>query len=191
MMFENIPLFSIDIHKVHVEEWSEHKDRILSYMTKGYGDESISFTDYFTYITKGKYPPYRDEFLEIMSKYVTKYQEYIEELGNGSLFGDNNGPYKFTQIAGPWCQKYNRGDYHPPHDHGSIGWSCVLYAKMNPEVHPSTHFFSPFGNHLGFKENRLLRVDEGDLVIFPASLTHMAPPHYSDEERIIISFNIQ
>ena len=27
-----------------------------------------------------------------MSKYVTKYQEYIEELGNGSLFGDNNGP---------------------------------------------------------------------------------------------------
>ena len=62
---------------------------------------------------------------------------------------------------------------------------------MNPEVHPSTHFFSPFGNHLGFKENRLLRVDEGDLVIFPASLTHMAPPHYSDEERIIISFNIQ
>ena len=33
-------------------------------------------------------------------------------------------------------------------------------------------------------------VEEGDLVIFPANLFHMAPPHYSDKYRTIISFNL-
>ena len=190
-MFEPISLFSIDIHKVYVEEWSEHKDRMLSYMTDGYSDKTISFSDYFTYIRQGQYPPYRNEFLELMSKYVEEYLEYIKKLGHIINTKDPNGTYNFSKIEGPWCQKYKSGDYHAPHDHGSIGWSCVLYAKMNPEVHPSTHFFSPFTNHLGVKENRMIRVDEGDLIIFPASLMHMAPPHFSEtEERIIISFNI-
>ena len=34
-------------------------------------------------------------------------------------------------------------------------------------------------------------VEEGDLVIFPSNLFHMAPPHYSDKYRTIISFNLQ
>ena len=183
MMFETIPLFSLDIHKIQIKEWSEHKEKILSYMTNGYNDQTISFTDYFTYISEGEYPPYREEFLEIMSKYILEFQEHFNNI--------SQEPYKFTRIAGPWCQKYNRYDYHPPHDHGSIGYSAVLYAKIEPEVHPSTQFFSPFPNHIGFRENRLIKVEEGDLVVFPANLMHMAPPHYSDEERIIISFNIQ
>ena len=33
-------------------------------------------------------------------------------------------------------------------------------------------------------------VVEGDLVIFPSNLYHMAPPHYSDKYRTIISFNL-
>ena len=190
-MFETIPIFSIDIHKVYVEEWSENKDLILSYMTNGYDDRTISFTDYFTYMSQGQHPPYRNKFLELMSKYVKEFLSHMELPVGYDKTKVSNSKFDFSQIEGPWCQKYKSGDYHAPHDHGSIGWSCVLYAKMNPEVHPSTHFFSPFTNHLGVKENRMVRVDEGDLIIFPASLMHMAPPHYSEtEERIIISFNI-
>ena len=33
-------------------------------------------------------------------------------------------------------------------------------------------------------------VVEGDLVIFPSNLFHMAPPHSSDKHRTIISFNL-
>ena len=33
-------------------------------------------------------------------------------------------------------------------------------------------------------------VEEGDLLIFPAHILHMAPPHYdTDELRVIFSFN--
>ena len=146
-MFETIPVFSIDIHKVYVEEWSENKDLILSYMTDGYDDRTISFTDYFTYMSQGQHPPYRNKFLQLMSKYLKEFLSYTE-----------SSVFDFSQIEGPWCQKYKSGDYHAPHDHGSIGWSCVLYAKMNPEVHHSTQFFSPFPNNLGVKENRLINL---------------------------------
>ena len=33
-------------------------------------------------------------------------------------------------------------------------------------------------------------VSEGDLIIFPSSLLHTAPPHKSDEDRIVFSFNL-
>ena len=101
-MFEPISLFSIDVHKVYVEEWSEHKDRMLSYMTDGYGDKTISFTDYFTYISQGQYPPYRNEFLELMGKYVEQYLQYMKELGHSVNTKDPNGTYNFSKIEGPW-----------------------------------------------------------------------------------------
>ena len=189
-MFEPISLFSIDVHKVYVEEWSEHKDRMLSYMTDGYGDKTISFTDYFTYISQGQYPPYRNEFLELMGKYVEQYLQYMKELGHSVNTKDPNGTYNFSKIEGPWCQKYKSGDYHPPHDHGSIGFSAVLYAKLDSDVHPSTQFFPPFPSENGTKVSKSFQVEEGDLIIFPAHVLHMAPPHYDDKMRVIFSFNL-
>ena len=35
-----------------------------------------------------------------------------------------------------------------------------------------------------------LQVEEGDLIIFPAHVLHMAPPHYDDKMRVIFSFNL-
>ena len=65
-----------------------------------------------------------------------------------------------------------------------------LYAKLNPKVHTGTKFFSPFPNEKGCKENIYADAEEGDLLIFPAHLLHMAPSLYdTDELRVIFSFN--
>ena len=49
----------------------------------------------------------------------------------------------------------------------------------------------PYMPHTGNRDMKAPDdVEEGDLVIFPANLFHMAPPHYSDKLRTIISFNL-
>ena len=175
-MLNTFPLFSINGYRVNIKDWSKkHRDRILDLVPDVQKQTNIGSRIHYTDYYNSTLPPYHSELMKVLTPYL---EDFLKENG-------------INHIATLWCQKYKSGDYHAPHDHGSIGWSCVLYAKMNPEVHHSTQFFSPFPNNLGVKENRLIRVDEGDLVIFPASLTHMAPPHYSEtEERIIISFNL-
>ena len=93
-------------------------------------------------------------------------------------------------MSGLWCQRYKSRDYHVPHDHGTVGYSCVFYARINPKVHKSTLFFSPFAAESGSRDTSSIAVEEGDLVIFPSGLLHMAPPHDSDQDRIIISLNL-
>ena len=184
-MMQSFSLFSINAHRIVIPNWSEeHRDRILELVPKNYEelnqsvddkrtDDKLEYTDYFRYSQED--PPYAEALFEVLRPLLDDF------------FKEN----EISRITALWCQRYKSGDYHAPHDHGSLGYSAVLYAKMEPEVHPSTQFFSPFPNHIGFRENRLIKVEEGDLVVFPANLMHMAPPHYSDEERIIISFNIQ
>jgi hypothetical protein len=99
--------------------------------------------------------------------------------------------YKFSEVSRVWTQKYSKGDYHPPHDHGPEGFACVFYAELDPDLHLPTEFMQPYMPHTGNRDMKSPDdVDEGDLVIFPANLFHMAPPHYSDKYRTIISFNL-
>ena len=185
-MFNTFSLFSIDAHVVNIEDWSEkHRDRLLSLVPdkdKRVGmsedDKSIlevSRIEYSDYLNNEK-PPYYDELIKVLTPYL---EEFFKK-------------HNITQprIASLWCQKYKAGDYHGPHDHGSIGYSAVLYAKLNTKFHSGTQFFSPFPNERGTKLSISLKVEEGDLVIFPAHLLHMAPSHHGDENRVIFSFNI-
>ena len=186
-MFNTFSLFSIDAHMAKIEDWSEkHRDRLLSLvpdkdkkqinLSKQHQSvletDKIEYTDYHN----NDKPPYYDELIEILKPYLEDFfkTQKITEPRLGTL----------------WCQKYKGGNYHGPHDHGSVGYSAVLYAKLNSKIHRGTEFFSPFPTEKGYKVSVSLRVEEGDLVIFPAHLVHMAPPHYDDEMRVIFSFNI-
>ena len=66
-----------------------------------------------------------------------------------------------------------------------------LFAKINPDVHESTSFISPFPHpNDGSVKSRNLQANEGDLIFFPAHLLHGSIPHKSDEDRIVFSFNL-
>ena len=174
-MIDVIPLFSINIFKLKIEDWSEkHRDRILDLVpdnaSVSNNSESLHYTDYHN----NKIPPYYDELMKVLEPYL---EDFYKE-------------YNLSGIATLWCQKYTAGNYHSPHDHGSIGFSAVLYAKLDEGVHPSTEFFPPFPDEKGAKKSTSFKVEEGDLIIFPAHLLHMAPPHYDDKMRVIFSFNM-
>tara|TARA_B100000965_G_C19306484_1_gene632530 strand:+ start:78 stop:635 length:558 start_codon:yes stop_codon:yes gene_type:complete len=183
-MMQSFSLFSINAHRIVIPNWSEeHRDRILELVPKNYEelnqsvddkrtDDKLEYTDYFRYSEED--PPYAEALFEVLRPLLDDF------------FKEN----EISRITALWCQRYKSGDYHAPHDHGSLGYSAVLYAKMNSEVHPGTQFFSPFPSEKGCKENIYTKAEEGDLLIFPAHITHMAPPHYdNDELRVIFSFN--
>ncbi len=175
MSIKSLPLFTVYIHKVNVTEWKEEGDRILStvpFDSKKSKDTHIDYTDYFSKSA----PPYAEEMLKILQPYLDEFLTIAQ--------------YKFTHVSGLWCQRYKSRDYHVPHDHGTVGYSCVFYARMNPNVHKSTLFFSPFASEAGSRDTSSIAVEEGDLVIFPSGLLHMAPPHDSNQDRIIISLNL-
>ena len=185
-MFNTFSLFSIDAHVVSLKDWSEkHRDRLLSLVPDkdkrvDMSEDDISILEvnrieYSDYLNNKK-PPYYDELIKILTPYL---EEFFKK-------------HNITQprIASLWCQKYKAGDYHGPHDHGSIGYSAVLYAKLNTKFHSGTQFFAPFPTEKGAKVSISLKVEEGDLVIYPAHLLHMAPSHHGDENRVIFSFNI-
>jgi len=180
-MMETFSLFSIYAHRIIIKDWSEkHRDRILDlvpdlepeYVDERLTDHKIYYTDYFKSLKK--IPPYTKELFEVLDPYLEDFFEKNE----------------ISRITSVWCQKYKSSDYHAPHDHGSLGFSAVLYAKMNSDVHPGTQFFAPFPTEKGCKETIYTKAEEGDLLIFPAHILHMAPPHYdNDELRVIFSFN--
>jgi len=174
------PLCTINLYKIHIKEWKEHKNKILSLMyscfnsTREYIDDPlISYTDYFNSVRM----EYAEEFIPIVKPYLQKFNP--------------DSVYKFRGINGIWAQRYYANDFHAPHDHGTLGYSCVFYAKFDPKVHSSTMFLPPFSNAYGKRcLTDMENIIEGDLLIFPSNITHMSTPHKSDIDRVIISFNL-
>ena len=167
-------LFKVTIHKIKISNWQEHKSRILSlvpFENKKYQNiENISYTDYFSEETAS----YKTEIINLIKPYMVEFEQIYDIINYGDV----------------WCQGYMNSDWHPPHNHGFIGHSCILYAHFDPEVHQPTEYTSPFPHGKGLIGGVRPDVEEGDLVIFPSFLTHTAPPSGSDKERIIFSFNL-
>ena len=213
MHIESIPLWTIYVHKIHIKEWSLVKDKLLSIIPwdeinqrkSVFAREKIddpehemTWTDYFiqgsdmsdayemdhlgiNLQTPVKYisssAQYEPVFLSMISPYLKQFLKRAD--------------YKFTEVSRVWTQRYSKGDYHAPHDHGPEGFACVFYAQLDPEVHLPTEFIQPWIPHTGNRDMESPdNVVEGDLVIFPSNLMHMAPPHMSDKYRTIISFNL-
>ena len=81
--------------------------------------------------------------------------------------------------------------YHLVHNHGSIGFSGILFVSFNENLHTATRFYSPFNNFIdGSVIGYRPVVKEGDLLIWPSSILHEAESNHSEEDRIIISFNL-
>lgn len=118
------------------------------------------------------------------------------------------------EISGhPWYTVYGPGQTANIHEHIPDHFSVVHFIKFNPELHWPISFINPQGSmtkymlgmYPGLKDkinfnnqNQSLfhprftpMINEGDIVIFPASLEHMVEKVDSEELRITIAFNIK
>ena len=166
--------FVVPFFTATVDDWSEHKDDILSSLDLEDGDGHL--TDYFKYYQAGEIAPYTERMFEILDPAIKDFNELY--------------PFDF-QIFNMWAQKYTRGGYHPPHNHGALGYSAIFYASLESDHQPRS-FFAPFVDFIGGDVIEYVpEVSEGDIVFFPSVLTHQCKAVQSDSERVIFSFNIK
>ena len=188
-----IDMFVCRLYKYHIENWEEEKKEILKALP---GEKNVKeyeediHTDFFDNSRSRRLPTYADLIIDIVSPCIEDLQSRLPGGGDTKLLIHQC----WMGVDNMWYQTEYKGQQHMLHNHGNIGWSCVLYVNYNPEVHTSTRFLSPYGvgsGRGGGLEWYQPDIKEGDFIIFDSSIPHEALPNESDEKRTIISMNFQ
>ena len=89
-----------------------------------------------------------------------------------------------------WSVTYDKGDYHIPHNHGSIGHCGILYLDMHKKS-PVTCYLQPWNND---KDRSVIyepEAEEGDIVVIPQHIVHFTKPNPVSFKKRIISFDFK
>ena len=131
------------------------------------------------------------KFADIAQNFLKKI--FIDEMG----WEYNPDKVKITVM---WSIINKKGSFNIQHNHPNAYLSAVYYVKM-PINSGNIKFFDP-------KEQKSIRYPkiknytdisaliteitpkEGDLLIFPSYLYHSVAENFSEEDRMIISFNV-
>ena len=89
----------------------------------------------------------------------------------------------YTKIESLWFQVYKKNDFHPLHRHGLSNFTNILYLNL-PTKKTVTKIFDLNKKQLDFK------IEEGDILTFPAFLLHQSPINIDENPKYIIAFNM-
>ena len=91
-----------------------------------------------------------------------------------------------------WSVSYDHGDYHIPHNHGSIGYAGILYFNMEKNFHGQrTIYLQPWNNQDDKSVLFEPDVEEGDIMIVPQFILHFTRPNLSSGIKRIVSFDFK
>ena len=129
--------------------------------------DDISNTDWIDSYNPNR--PYVKKFAKLISPYLSKIGRVLKTK-------------KFT-IGNMWYQQYGKGSKHQWHHHVSSNWSAVYYLELPNNL--GTELYD-------ITESRTfdIKLNEGDLFLFPANMLHRSPPNMTSKIKTIISFNI-
>ncbi len=100
-----------------------------------------------------------------------------------------------------WANVNGRGHYNAPHRHNGYDLSGCFYLAQPAATTNSTGVIefldqrnlTPQAERFGgpmFSSSFALRPEPGQIVIFPSSLMHWVRPNHTDEDRIVIAWNL-
>ena len=130
-------------------------------------------------------------------KFFTSLRKYLIDVFK--ILGWQYDPNKII-MTNMWAIINKKNNFNLPHIHPNCYLSAAYYVKThdgcgkikftNPNL--ASRQRSPLiENKTDFNQNGIeIDPKEGDLLFFPAYLTHEVLRNNSDEERIVISFNI-
>tara|TARA_B110000858_G_C17719205_1_gene434425 strand:+ start:53 stop:658 length:606 start_codon:yes stop_codon:yes gene_type:complete len=133
----------------------------------------------------------------IQKKFIIKVQEYILNVFQSCGWKTENQNIRITEM---WAIINKRDNFNVLHTHPNCYLSAAYYVKApkkcgrfqveNPNI-AKKHSYPEINvrNELN-SEGAAIDISEGDLLIFPAYLPHKVGKNESDEDRIVISFNI-
>ena len=171
-------MFVIPSYKALIENWKEKQSQLLQLC------DNIEFDNFKSEATTSFYKKDENVKHNVTEGVVNILKRDIQKFGREFDLRNLSVDYA-------WFQKYNDGQFHVPHNHGSRGWSCIVYVKFDPTVHSATQFIAPFNGLTGDTIVRKPEVTEGTILFFPSMLLHFVSPTDTDKTRIILSFNLK
>ena len=168
-------LFSIPFCKTSVQNFTEKKQKLINLFKpfdEKKNDEQLANFNSNRYNTE----LVNKEFTDILS-------DELQSIVNA---------FKIDfYVSDVWSVTYKENGYHPIHNHGSVGLSCILYLTL-PTDAPKTSFLQPWNNFLTDKTPyAVLDVKEGDILVVPSFVNHFTQQNKSKSEKRIISWDMK
>lgn len=132
------------------------------------------------------------EIERIIRLEIEKYRLHFEDSQEGFL---TNWPTEYS--LGGWLISMKSGGRLKPHIHEK-GWlSGSIYINVPPKDTLNSGNLNVAEGSDSYGTNRILGKEEtidvktGSLVLFPSSVTHYTTPFDSDQERIVLAFDVR
>ena len=107
---------------------------------------------------------------------------------------------QIAKITSMWAIINNKDAFNEKHHHGNSALSAAYYVKADKNAgniiffdpRQANVFYHPYSKEVNNINAQVQSVTPkaGTLVLFPSYLEHKVNPNLSDEERIVISFNV-
>jgi hypothetical protein len=171
-------MFSIPIFHFHVNDWEIKKEKIIDIaskanMTKDIGGDYCSH-DYFD-----NQQSYSHELMPLV---IPESQRLVDHIGSDIRYS----------VDRFWFESSSYGECHTPHNHGSTGFSAVMFVDYDEKEHEPTNFLCPFNNFLNGVDLKYIPPDitSGSVIFFPSAIHHFTTPNRSHKSRLILSWNM-
>ena len=166
----------MNIYKV--PDHQNHKQKLLDLIAsipetplRGYETvDKISHTDWSLRKTRPR------EYWNYFKKNIfEEYGQHLCKTFNWDILRVTNG----------WFQQYSKNDFHGWHIHDNVRYASVYYVEL-PLKTMRTEFKDPETKSL-----HSIEVEEGDILTFPAQISHRSKPFKGKKRKTVIAFNIK
>ena len=166
-------LFRIPVWHLPCLNFSKKKKE-LETLCKGYQEKKVGLQTFSTN-RQGPRPGMAEAFANILGDELNMLSKRLK---------------KDIQLEDIWSVSYKKGDYHTPHDHGSVGLAGILYLNM-PKDAAVTQYIQPWNDWYSDRTIYYpIKVNEGDIVVTPKFVRHFTEPHKSKQIKRIISWDM-
>ena len=133
-----------------------------------------------------------------VKKFFLKIKDPMMEIFNDKMGWDCN--LEQIRISSMWSVINSKNSFNIRHNHPNSYFSAAYYVKTQKNAgeikffdpkEVKTMFHPKIKNQNEFSSNIVkIKPEEGKLLLFPSYLHHAVEENLSEEERIVISFNI-
>ena len=165
--YEIEPIFKIEFFKIESNNFKnkkEHIEKILKQFPETQRDNFYSNRNEADF-TKQLRQIFQDEFKLIETKFNNK-----------------------ILLQRAWSVTYDKGHYHVPHNHGSQGYTGIIYLQIKKDS-PKTTYIQPWNDEKDCSVLYKPDVKQGDIMIVPQFLMHYTEPNKTYFKKRIISFD--
>tara|TARA_Y100000114_G_C11757654_1_gene327790 strand:+ start:1329 stop:1850 length:522 start_codon:yes stop_codon:yes gene_type:complete len=167
-------LFAIPIFKIEVNNFKKKKKELINIFSH-FPEKKIGLQDFFTNRQSNR-KGLSDSFANVCKEELIKLTELIQ---------------RNVSIEDVWSTSYKRGNYHPVHNHGSLGLTGILYLDM-PKDAPTTEYIQPWNDIVTDTTSySSVPTEEGTIVIVPSFINHFTKPSKSKKIKRIISWDMK